>query len=125
MIDTTFFVLGFTKEIYFINGELSLLCSLGFSQARLSGEKKTKKEGEPRGSTVLLALACSAGAVAFQKGLRAQRVCIFGCPLSFVVSSRWMWVGCLAPRFSPGFVRSFVRSCRRAVFAPCLARGDS
>ena len=76
----------------------------------LTNKKVKKKECKENqeGSTVLPSFACFAVALAFKKGFRALRVCTFGGPRSFVVSCRWVWVGCSAPRFSPGFVRSFV-----------------
>ena len=71
-------------------------------------EKKRKKRREPRGFLCLACLACFAVAFAFEKGLRALRVCTFRCPrcLSYrLVSGGW---GALHPGLAQGFVRSFV-----------------
>ena len=95
----------------------------------LGKEKKEKKkkrepEGVPKFCLPLLALL---GAIAFQKGLRAERAFTFGYPRHFVAfwlrgsapfgvlgisSFRLVVRGrvAVASRFAQGFVRSFVRS---------------
>ena len=74
-------------------------CSLFlFLSSQVSGVSLVLAENQ-EGSIVLVAVACFAIVLAFKKGLRAKRVCTFGCPrgLLSLRAKRVCTFGC--PRF--------------------------